>query len=317
LVGRSLAFRAALAAADRYAQHAMTDPAPEPVLIRGDTGVGKELLAQRMHRQSGRAGAFVPVSGGELVEGVFPTQLFGHVDGAYTGAGRGSPGAFEQADRGTLFLDELQEWPLGPQHALLRAVAERSVQRLRGQRRILATCAMLFASSVPLDELVTGGRLAKDLRHRIGYLEVVLPPLTSRKVDILVLADHFRRRWASQRNNPVAEWFDPLATERLLTYRWPGNAREVERVVAYACVNGVDSGRLGLAHLPPVIQQAPEEPVDACTRAEVAEWALEREGQRRRAAALLGIHPNTLDYRRGEASQKASVTKARPRESTT
>lgn len=276
----------------------MGDPNPDPVLIVGETGVGKELLAQRMHAVSRRPGAFVPISGGELADGVFHTQLFGHVEGAYTGAGRGAPGAFEQANRGTLFLDELQDWPRQMQHALLRAIAERSILRLRAQRRIDSTCALLFASSISLDALVAADRLVKDLRHRIGYLEVRIPPLVERKVDILVLADHFLQQWAAGRQAPSPRWFDPEATERLLTYRWPGNAREVRSVVAFACVNGIDGERLGIDQLPPCVREAPKEPQSALDRADVAYWALEREGDRRRAAALLGIHPNTLDYRR-------------------
>jgi len=309
LVGRSSAIRRVVAQAELYAQKAMAIPNPEPVLLLGPTGVGKELVARRMHEASGSPGAFIPVSGGELVEGVFPTQLFGHVDGAYTGAGRGAPGAFEHADRGTLFLDELQLWPSAPQAAVLRAVGERDVQRLRGQRRIAATCAFLFASSVPLDQLVVEGRLLLDLRHRIGYFVIEIPPLIERKVDILVLANHFLELRLADRPNQVGLQFDPDATERLLTYRWPGNVREVERVVAYAEVHAEGADRIGMEHLPSPIREASVEWVDAATRAEVAQWMLEWQGSRRKAAALLGIHPHTLDYRLRKGGDRTGVTK--------
>ena len=288
----------------------MAIPNPEPVLLLGPTGVGKEFVARWMHEASGRPGAFVPVSGGELVDGVFPTQLFGHVDGAYTGAGRGAPGAFEHADRGTLLIDELQLWPSAPQAAVLRAVGERDVQRLRGQRRIAATCAFLFASSVPLDQLVAEDRLLLDLRHRIGYFVIQIPALMERKVDILVLANHFLEQRLDGRPNQVALQFDPEATERLLTYQWPGNVREVERVVAYADVHADGADRVGLEHLPPPIRQAPVEQVDAAMRAEVAQWMLEWQGSRRKAAALLGVHPHTLDYRLRKVGDRHAVTKS-------
>jgi two-component system C4-dicarboxylate transport response regulator DctD len=119
------------------------------VLVRGETGVGKELVANRMHSVSGRPGGFVPVSAGELVDTLFQAQLFGHSDNAYSGAGKGAPGAFEHADRGTLFLDEMQTWAPSSQHALLRAVAERSIQRVRGPRRILTTCARSSPRACP------------------------------------------------------------------------------------------------------------------------------------------------------------------------
>lgn len=317
LVGRSSALRRVVAQAELYARKAMAVANPEPVLLLGPTGVGKELVARHMHEASGRPGAFVPVSGGELVEGVFSTQLFGHVDGAYTGAGRGAPGAFEHADRGTLLLDELQLWPPAPQAALLRAVGERDVQRLRGRGRLEATCALLVASSVPLDQLVAEGRLLLDLRERIGFFVVEIPPLIERKIDILVLANHFLEQRLAARPDQGALHFDPEASERLLTYRWPGNVREVERVVAYAEVHADGADRVGVAHLPPPIRQAPVESVDAATRAEVAQWMLEWQGTRRKAAALLGIHPHTLDYRVRKGGDRHAVTKSPHEKSTT
>jgi len=317
LVGRSTALRRVVAQAELYAREVLPTSDPEPVLLLGPTGVGKELLARRMHAVSGRPGAFVPVSGGELVEGVFPTQLFGHVDGAYTGAGRGAPGAFEHADRGTLLLDELQLWPAAPQAAVLRAVGERDVQRLRGQRRMAATCALLFASSVPLDRLVGEGRLLLDLRHRIGYFVVEIPPLIERKVDILALANHFLEQRLAARPDQIARQFDAEATERLLTYRWPGNVREVERVVAYAVVHAIGSHRIGLEHLPAPVRQAAVESIDAASRAEIAQWMLEWQGSRRKAAALLGIHPHTLDYRLRKSGNPTAVTKRPYGKSTT
>lgn len=301
LVGFSRAFRAALALADRYACLAMGDPDPEPVLIRGDTGVGKELVANRMHGVSGRPGGFIPVSAGELVDTLFHAQLFGHTDNAYTGAGKAAPGAFEHAAHGTLFLDELQTMRPDSQHALLRAIAERSVQRVRGVRRILTTCALLFASSVPMEELEGEGRLLKDLRHRIGYFEVYIPPLAERRVDIIVLAQHFLELRQARGVEGIPRRFSKEAVERLLTYRWPGNAREVERVVAFACIHGLGEECITLGDLPDPIVRAAEEAVDRATRADLAGWALEHGGNRARAAGLLGIHPNTLDnHKRGE-----------------
>jgi DNA-binding NtrC family response regulator len=295
IVGWSAAIHRALDLAVLYA------PIPDPVLLLGQTGVGKGLLATLMHQLSGRPGDFVAVSGGQLVESLLHAQLFGHEKGAYTGADRRVAGAFERARGGTLLLDELPLVPPAAQGALLQPVSEGLLLRLGAEREAAVTARLLFASNRPLDELEAEGRLLKDLRHRIGDFVIDIPPLVERPVDIAVLAYHFldRARATGPARTPAS--FDPSALDLLLTFDWPGNVRQLKGVVAYACVHAAGEDQIGVRHLPPYLSagRCRKLPLDLSVRSELTSWALERaHGDRRAAAAILGLHPNTIDYRR-------------------
>lgn len=301
IIGHSPALRHALDLATRYAR------IPDAVLLLGETGVGKGLVARLMHALSGRSGEFVGMSGGQLVDSLLHSQLFGHVKGAFTGAERAVAGAFERARGGTALLDELQLWPLAAQSAVLQAVDEGLMLRLGAERYMQVPCRLLFASNRPLDELESEGRLLKDLRYRIGDFTVEIPPLRERRVDVAALAYFFldQRRLAAGAAAGIPVLFEASALHRLVTFDWPGNARQLKGAVAYAFVHaaweaeGNGAGRIEDRHLPPYLSAGPRRMMDAATRAEVTEWALERVGgERRAAAAMLGVHPNTIDNRR-------------------
>jgi DNA-binding NtrC family response regulator len=292
LVGHSAALRAALDLARCFA------PSLHPMLFVGPTGVGKTTLARLVHAWSGQTGEFVSVAGGELIDSLFHNQLFGHERGAYTGANDQAPGAFERAAGGTLLLDELQHWSCDKQAAVLAAVEERRITRVGGRRALPVTCRLIFASTVPLDQLVNEERLLPDLRHRIGEFVVDLPGLTERRVDVAVLGHHFLERERLGDGTAASLTFAPDALQHLFLYDWPGNVRELEGVVQYAVVRTRGEAPICVEHLPPRFARPVRswETLGAADRTALMAWALERAGGRRIAAAnILGVHSNTVD----------------------
>lgn len=282
-------------------------PLPRPLLLVGQSGVGKGLLARFIHAQSARAGDFVAVAGGELSESLFHDQLAGHEAGAFTGAQRHVRGAFERAHHGTLFLDELPLWSLAAQSAVLRAVDEGLITRLGAERELPLDCRVVLASNQPLELLVSSGRLLPDLRWRIGEFVIEIPPLAGRAVDVAALSYHFLDAVRADFSGPGPVLFDPAALERLITYNWPGNVRQLHGVVEWswtvAAMNAAE--RIGLTHLPTSVLRdaAPRVLVDSHTRQALSRWAYERTGHSRTAAAeLLGLHPNTIDNHRRAAT---------------
>ena len=303
LVGHSASLRAALDLARSFARSL------HPVLFVGPTGVGKSTLARLQHAWSGRPGMLVAVTGGELVDSLFHNQLFGHEKGSYTGATDQAPGAFECAAGGTLLLDELQHWSRDKQAAVLAAVEEHRVTRVGGRRALPVTCRVVFASTLPLDQLVREERLLPDLRYRIGELVVELPSLAERRVDVAALAYHFldREHPGDAVAGPVT--FDPEAFQRLLLYDWPGNVRELERVVQYAVVRAAGATRICTEHLPARFTRSATrwEELSAPDRDALMAWALERaRGRRLDAARILGVHPNTVDKYRARGGMLSS-----------
>ena len=282
-------------------------PLPRPLLLVGQSGVGKGLLARFIHVQSARAGAFVAVAGGELSESLLHDQLAGHEAGAFTGAQRRVRGAFERAHNGTLFVDELPLWSHAAQSAVLRALDERLITRLGGERELPLDCRVVLASNQPLETLVSKGRLLSDLRWRIGEFVIEIPPLAGRAVDVAALSYHFldEARTAFGGLGPVL--FDPDALERLVTYHWPGNVRQLRSVVEWSWTLAAMEAaeRIGLSHLPASVlrDEAPRVPLDSGTRRALSRWAYDRAGHSRTAAAeLLGLHPNTIDHHRRTAT---------------
>ncbi len=273
----------------------------DPVLLLGPTGVGKGLVARLMHQASGRPGAFVALSGGQLVESLLHSQLFGHERGAFTGADRRVAGAFERARGGTLLVDELQLMPQSAQGALLQPTGEGDLLPLGAERDTKVTARLLFACNRPLGDLEAEGRLLPDLRYRLFDFVIEIPPLVERQVDIVVLAHHFLDRTRAGAPARTPAMFDPEAIDRLLEFHWPGNVRQLKGVVAYACVHAAGEEQIATRHLPPYLSGGPcrQGVVDVTVRSQLTEWALKRAGGDRRAAArLLGVHPNTIDYRR-------------------
>jgi DNA-binding NtrC family response regulator len=212
-----------------------------PILIEGESGTGKEVVAQNIHRLSKRrAKPLVIASSSEMPHSLFQSELFGHSEGAFTGASRDRTGLIESASGGTFFLDEIGEMPLPLQAALLRVLQEREVRRLGESRRRAVDVRFVFATNRDLRELAAKGRFRKDLYFRIGGVRLVIPPLRMRREDIVTLATHFLS-CAAVRVGRRAPALAPETIRCLVKYQWPGNVRELkaemERLIA---VNGCE-----------------------------------------------------------------------------
>jgi len=219
------------------------------VLITGETGTGKELLARAIHGLSRRAqGPFIAFSCANLPENLVEDELFGHERGAFTGAVGLRRGRFEMADRGVLFLDEIGDLPLGLQPKLLRVLQERSFERLGGSVKIQTDARMVCATNRNLEEMVAKGGFREDLYYRLNVFPIHIPPLRERQASICVLAQHFLQRYATHFGSSVKR-FSRLALQALEEYRWPGNVRELENVIQRAVVLA-EGQTIDLWHLP-------------------------------------------------------------------
>lgn len=210
-------------------------PTDATVLILGETGTGKELVARSVHDQSPRrARAFVPVSCAALAPGLITSELFGHEAGAFTGAGKRRAGRFEQADGGTLFLDEIGEMPADAQALLLRSLQERVVERVGGDA-VPVDVRVVAATNRNLQAEVTAGRFRADLFYRLNVFPVAVPPLRDRRSDIPELVLHFVRR-AAERYGRAVTRVHPAALRALTAHDWPGNVRELQNVIDRAVI---------------------------------------------------------------------------------
>ncbi|HYF43134.1 MAG TPA: sigma 54-interacting transcriptional regulator [Ramlibacter sp.] len=206
------------------------------VLVHGETGTGKELLARAIHAASPRAaGEFLAINCGAIAENLIESELFGHVKGAFTGAVRDRPGLFAQAAGGTVFLDEIAELPLALQVKLLRVLQERELRPVGGERSVKVDVRVISASHKRLQDEVAAGRFRDDLFYRLNVVNLTLPPLSQRREDIPVLARHFMASLAQRYGKPV-RGFDPGALELLATSAWPGNVRQLQNVVEHCVV---------------------------------------------------------------------------------
>ncbi|MDQ1333141.1 MAG: sigma-54 dependent transcriptional regulator, acetoin dehydrogenase operon transcriptional [Thermodesulfobacteriota bacterium] len=206
-----------------------------PVCITGETGTGKELVANAIHDESLRAGKpFVPVNCGALPEGLLESELFGHVKGAFTGAVRDKKGRFEMTDGGTLFLDEVAELPKTVQVKLLRVLQEGTFERVGGEERISVDVRIITATNKNLKREVEKGNFRDDLYYRINVVPIHMPPLRERRSDIPVLVAHFLRRAAEQ--GQESPGFSKEAMTAMEDYAWPGNVRELQSAVRFALV---------------------------------------------------------------------------------
>ncbi|WP_275629387.1 sigma-54 dependent transcriptional regulator [Pseudomonas sp. 273] len=208
-------------------------PGEVPVLINGETGTGKELVARYLHTASGRKGAFVAVNCGAINENLAESELFGHEAGAFSGATGRRAGWFEEADGGTLFLDEIGDLPMPLQVKLLRALQEQEVVRVGSRKPIKVDIRLVTATNVDLEQAVDAGNFRLDLFYRINVAQVQVLPLRDRPLDIMPLVEHFRRLYA-QRLKIAEPMFSEAAVSALLDYAWPGNIRELENVVHLA-----------------------------------------------------------------------------------
>jgi PAS domain S-box-containing protein len=277
---------------DRVAGHT------ESVLITGETGTGKELIAHTIHKSSSRRGrAWVDINCAALPENLVESELFGYEKGAFTGADSSKPGLFELADKGTLFLDEIGELQLQTQVKLLRVLDGYPFYRLGGHRKIKVDVRIVAATNQDLDAAVTTGRFRQDLFHRLGQFQLRVPPLRERPEDVVALAEHF----LALKNS--ASSFAPDAVSALLSHSWPGNVRELRNLVARVAVESrqpeIHKSQItdAMSGNPVAQRQSASMPVGNLDSMEeqMIIRALERSGgHRSQAAEQLGISRRTL-----------------------
>jgi DNA-binding NtrC family response regulator len=285
------------------------------VLITGETGTGKDKVAEAIHQRSGRADRpFIKINCGALPEPLLESELFGYVKGAFTGAVKDKPGMFRLAQGGTLFLTEIGDMPLPLQVKLLSVLDDQEFFPLGGEKKVQVDVRIIAATHRPLKERVAAGLFREDLFYRLNVLHLHLPPLRERESDTRFLVNHFLRTFAG-RTGTEARAFTPAALERIMAYPFPGNIRELRNVVEY-CVNICPEGEIGVEHLPPPLLARAAEPVaaEAMVAAGTApvpapvaggDWlAIERQlivdtltrtrGNRSQAATILGWGRTTL-----------------------
>jgi two-component system response regulator HydG len=286
-------------------------PTNASVLIQGETGTGKELVAQAIHQNSPRKNnAFVGLNCAALSENILESELFGHVKGAFTDASTDRVGKFEYAHGGTLFLDEVGDMPLPTQIKLLRVLESGEITRVGSNDPLKVNVRILSATNQNLEDAIQGGSFRNDLYHRLKVVTIRLPSLVERSPDIPVLIDHFMRLFAKKHEKQV-KGMSPPARRKMLSYQWPGNVRQLRNVVESMVVVDYD-GLLDVDDLPDELAE-PEEPVgepstasltnlvgkplDELERLFIAETLRVAGGNREEAAGMLGIGERTL-YRK-------------------
>ena len=228
------------------------------ILIAGESGTGKELVAKAIHFNSDRSDhPFIPVNCGAIPENLLESELFGHTKGSFTNAVRTKKGLFEEADGGTMFLDEIGELPFQLQVKLLRVLQDGEIRRIGESKAIRIDVRIIAATIKDLDKEVREGKFRDDLFYRLNVLPIKIPPLRDRKEDISILVDHFIQKYSRELNKPI-EGITPEALNCLLNYNWNGNVRELENVIERAIVL-TESNRIQVENLPIEIQNPKEE----------------------------------------------------------
>jgi PAS domain S-box-containing protein len=301
IVGNSKALKAVLS---RIAKVAPTDTT---VLITGETGTGKELIARAIHKRSGRSGrAFVSVNCAALAPSLISSELFGHEKGAFTGATQSRLGRFELADGGTIFLDEVGEIPPDTQVALLRVLQEREFERVGGARPIQVDVRVIAATNHDLRGAVASRTFRQDLFYRLNVFPIEVPPLREREDDILMLLEYFVKRYASRMGKNIRS-IDKKTVELFQSYNWPGNIRELQNVIERSVILGsgdvfaVDESWLSKESSQPMSRASQPFKGDPRDEREIIEAALAESKGRvsgpSGAAAKLGIPASTLEFR--------------------
>ena len=292
------------------------------VLIRGESGVGKELVARAIHEQSLRKGkAFVKFNCAALPESMIESELFGHEKGAFTGALAMRKGRFEVADGGTVFLDEIGDISLASQVRLLRVLQEREFERVGGHTPIRCDVRVIAATSRNLEEMIEQGKFRADLYYRLNVFPIYVPPLRDRKSDLLLLSDHFIEKY-SKLNQRGVRRISTAAIDLFMSYHWPGNVRELENCIERGVLL-CQGDALGAHHLPPTLQKKDPASDKPAGTLEAAVSGLEYEmivselkssdGNMARAARTLGLTERQMglrvkklgiDYKRFRRSQE-------------
>jgi transcriptional regulator with GAF, ATPase, and Fis domain len=287
-------------------------PLDSPVLLLGETGTGKEVIANAIHYSSPRKdGPFIRVNCGAIPETLLDSELFGHEKGAFTGAVSQKRGRFERADRGTIFLDEIGELPLQAQVRLLHVLQKKEIERVGGTNPISVDIRILSATYRNLEEMIASGEFREDLWFRLNVFPIRIPPLRQRKEDIPALVHHFIERKSIELKLTERPVLAPGAIDRLIAYEWPGNVRELQNMIERALIQhrgGALSFEtpqpMAISEYPKVVQDPGRNPpllsLDEINVRHITQ-ALERAGGKINgsggAAQILGIHPNTLRKR--------------------
>jgi Nif-specific regulatory protein len=305
IVGASGALQTVLTVVKKVAKSNTT------VLIRGETGTGKELIAGAIHHNSLRAGRnFVKVNCAALQENLLESELFGHEKGAFTGADKQRVGRFEQADGGTLFLDEIGDMSANTQAKILRVLQEHEFERLGGTRTLRVDVRLIAATNRNLPQMVANGQFREDLYYRLNVVSIEMPPLRERKEDITQLAGFFLRRFAGELKKRV----DGLGTDAqklLMRYNWPGNIRELENAIERAVLltegPQLSCGDLALGELSTGNSGGDQSPVVKIPPTGIALEEIERQAilealkmsnwVQKDAAELLAISPRVMNYK--------------------
>jgi two-component system, NtrC family, response regulator HydG len=316
IIGGSPAFRRMMMLVEQVASSSAT------VLIQGDSGTGKELVARAIHERSARASKpFVAVNCAALPETLLESELFGYERGAFTGAAGRKEGRFEMADGGTLFLDEVADLSTVTQPKILRVLQEGEFERLGGTRSLRVDVRMVAASNQDLAQMVREKRFREDLFYRLNVITVHVPPLRERREDIPMLAQHFLRLYAAK-NNRRLDGLSDDALRRLEGYAWPGNVRELENVIERGVVLARGS-QLDVADLPPEIAGATPLPEGVLTvrigtpLAEVEQRLLDEtlrvtKGNKTLTARLLGIDVRTVSRKLERLEESAEQAQEPP-----
>ena len=310
IIARSAKMQEVLATVDRVA------PTNSTVLLGGESGVGKDLIARAIHQHSRRAsGPFVKINCTAIPENLLESELFGYEKGAFTGAVNSKPGKFELADKGTIFLDEIGDVPGTIQVKLLRVLQDRDFERLGGTKTLKVDVRVVAATNQDLRAALEEGTFREDLYYRLNVVPISIPPLRERKEDIPYLVDHFVERFARDSGKPI-RGITPAAQKLLMEFHWPGNVREVENIIerAVALSSGdmldVADIRLDLSPIksggadiaPAAMSAAGTFPPPGVTleqfEDEIVKEAVRRaNGNKSQAARLLGLSRNALRYR--------------------
>ena len=286
-------------------------PSNSTVLLGGESGVGKDLIARAIHQHSKRAaGPFIKINCTAIPENLLESELFGYEKGAFTGAVGSKPGKFELADKGTIFLDEIGDVPSTIQVKLLRVLQEREFERLGGTKTLKVDVRVVAATNQDLRAALEQGTFREDLFYRLNVVPISIPPLREHKEDIPYLVDHFIQRFAREGEKPITG-ITPAAQKMLMEFHWPGNVREleniIERAVALSTGTVLDVGDIRLDFSPtktaasPIAAGVPFPPEGQTLEQledEIIKEALRRSnGNKSQAARLLGLSRNALRYR--------------------